>query len=121
MKLLIAISLLLLLTVTPIAALAVDPTPTPTPTLRPLAPTPTSAFLYFRPTPTPWVFGPPPPGRELQLQSVLDSGEIADTAINFYRWVNNGHMLDMIVSGFLGVVTFGLLLRVAERGTKNQG
>jgi hypothetical protein len=121
MKLLIALALFVLLTVTPVVALAVDPTPTPSPTLRPLVPTPTTAFLYFRLTPTPWVFGPPPPSQELHLESVLDAGEVADTAINFWRWVNNGHLLDIIVSGFLGVVTFGLLLRVAERGTKNQG
>jgi len=117
MKWLALCSVLALLLFFPGAVHAADPTPTPT--LRPIPPTPTSAFLYFRNTPTPWAIGTVPP--EFNLNVALDSAEVADTAINAYRWINSDHLLDMITTGMLAAVTFGLLLSTIRRGTKNQG
>lgn len=86
-----------------LAAHSATPTliPSPTPfTLSTLRPTATDIYLYLRPTPTLIPFGTLSPALNLNV----DNGQLADQAINIYRYFNHDHIFD-----YLGVVVLALV------------
>jgi len=79
------------------------PTPSLTPTLIPLAATASSAYMFLRPTPTPlptW----DPTTAQINLNLAGGAGQLADNAINTYRYFNSRGALDVLlfaaVAGF---------------------
>jgi hypothetical protein len=73
-----ALLALFLLGVTP--AMAQGPTATPTP-----HPMPTGQYGDLRTVPTPWVM---PAATPLAIGADVKAGELADTIINGYKWIN---------------------------------
>lgn len=73
-----------------------------TPTVTPY-PIPTREFSDLRPTPSPWAITPS--GSGLDIDGDSKAGELADTMINGYRWLNFGS-----VGGSAGVVDFVIFI-----------
>src|SRR5260221_13220447 len=90
-------------------------TPTPSPTLHALIPTPTSALQYIRPTPGNIVLTTPVASLNL---SALDAGDMADKAIQFYRYGTKDHLFDFIGSAMLLVATLALLVKLIASNTR---
>lgn len=91
-------------------------TPTPTETLRPVLPTATSSTLYLRPTPTPFIVYP----AGYSLQFIGDPGEMADSSINFYRFMNRDHLIDLMASFALALTGISLLIKAIRSSTENE-
>lgn len=83
-------------------ALAQGPTETP-------APTATSPYANLRITPTPFSITPMAPIIDTSTQA----GQFADGAINLYRWMNIGHVIDFLLLALMAYFTirylFGLI------------
>jgi len=88
--------------------------PTATPTLLPIQPTATGVYQYLRPTPTMWHYGTP-----VAMNLNIDSGQLADEAINLYNYANRDHVIDLIGTGALVLIVVGLLINTINRHTKD--
>jgi len=96
------------------SAPALAQSPTATPTLLPIQPTQTGVYQYLRPTPTMWHYGTPIP-----LSLNINSGQLADEAINLYNYANRDHVIDLIGTGALVLIVVGLLINTINRHTRD--
>jgi len=96
------------------AAPALAQGPTATPTLLPIQPTNTSVYQYLRPTPTMWIYGTP-----VNMGLNIDSGQLADEAINLYNYANRDHIVDLLATGALVLIVVGMLINTINRHTRD--
>ncbi len=107
--------ILILFTIAGGASTTAAATPSPTPTLPPITPSATPGFINFKPTPSPF------PITVMTVMPIDLNGkpeEIADTAINIYRWANRDGVVDAVM--FIVVVAFVVLSAVRMIGSVTQ-
>lgn len=93
-----------------IPASAQTPTNTPPPSSTPgPAPSPTGQYSNLRVTPTAFSITPSPMP---EMNTNLKAGEMADSAINFYRFINIGHVVDFVMLILMGVITIRYMFRL---------
>jgi hypothetical protein len=101
-----------------------DPTATPTASLTYTPwPIPTRAHQFLRVTPTPWQITPS--GAVLDLGGDAKAGQIADTIINGYRFINfgatdeHGGVFDLIMFFAVGFLVIQAIMSLIEGTADN--
>ncbi|MBX3082931.1 MAG: hypothetical protein KF716_14955 [Anaerolineae bacterium] len=93
-------------------------TPTVTVTLDATGPTPTSKYKGLRPTGTPWPTFQGTSALQIDMESKV--GEVADTAINAYKFANQNNAMDVLSFIMLAVAVFGVAVSLQRQLTRDK-
>jgi hypothetical protein len=93
-------------------------TPTETATLDPLGPTATSKYKGLRPTGSPWPTFEGTPALQIDMENKV--GQVADTAINAYKFANQNHAMDVVSFIMLALSVFGVALNLQRQLTRDK-